>query len=62
MYRAAKDGLDAVYAIEAGEEGVRVLLAVAVVLWDEEEQEVHLLLAHRLDQEAVIIGHEEHAA
>ena len=59
---ALGDGLDAVDAIEAREEGGRVLDAVAVVGGDELEQQQHLLVGHRLDHEAVVARQEEHAA
>ena len=56
------DGLNAMDSVEAGQQGVRVVEAVLVVLWDEIDQQVHLLLAHRLDHEAFVIRNEEDAA
>ncbi len=47
--------LDHVQAMESGEQSARVGLDMAIVLGDEVQQQPHLLLLHRLDQEAVVI-------
>lgn len=48
--------------VEAGEQRVWVLHAVVVILGYKVDEQVHLLLAHCLDHEALIVGNEEHAA
>ena len=47
--------------MKSGEQGARVLLHMAVVLWDELQQQPHLFLLHSLDQEPVVIRKEEGA-
>ena len=56
------DGFDAVYPIEASQQGVWIVQAVLVVLGDEIYEQVHLLLPHGLDHEALIVGDEKDAA
>lgn len=48
------DGLDAVDAVEASEQGGWVLHTVAVVGGNELEQQQHLLMRHCLDHEAIV--------
>ena len=49
------DGFDAVDSVEAGQQGVRIVQAVLVVFGDEVYEQVHLLFAHRLDHEALVV-------
>ena len=58
----AVDGLDAMHAIETRQQRVRVVPAVFVVRRDQFQQQPHLLLAHGLDHETVVIRNEKHAA
>lgn len=51
----ASHRLDHMQAVEPGEQSARVGLHMAVVLGDEVQQQPHLLLLHRLEQEAVIV-------
>lgn len=51
--------LDAVEAVEAGEESVGVLLDVLVVLLEDAPEELVLRVANRLDNEPVVAGEVE---
>ena len=48
-----------VQPMKSGQQGARVLLDMAVVLWNELQQQPHLFLLDSLDQESVIIRQEE---
>ena len=54
--------LDAVQAEELGQQHVRVGLHVPRVLRQHVEKGAHLVLAHRLDEEAVVVAHVEERA
>ena len=54
--------LDHVQTMEPGEQSARVGLHMSVVLGDEVQQQPHLLLLHRLYQEAVVVRQKERAA
>ena len=56
------DGLDAVEAVELDEQRLRVALHMGVVAGQQLHEELHLLLAHGLDEEPLVVADEEHAA
>ena len=62
VYLIASHRFDPVHSKEARQEGVVVLYAVFVVFGDEVQQQIHFLLPHSLDHEAVISGDEEYAS